>query len=186
MAELFDVFPVLENVLIIIRKMEEADVDALAEITGNDNVYKYIPYFLYKKSRENLLTAIKNLSGRDFNKKKFIIAGIYLKKDPNRLVGLAEIFDYKIRANRITIGYRINEAYWHQGIATNAIERMTEYLSEEIGIHTIQAFVIPENKYSSIALLKNHFQKEDYLVKEKNWGGQEIVDVEVYTYNKSS
>lgn len=49
MTELFDVFPYLENEIVIIRKMEESDVPALSEISNNDNVYKYIPPFLYKK-----------------------------------------------------------------------------------------------------------------------------------------
>lgn len=56
------------------------------------------------------------------------------------------------------------------------------YLSNEIGISTIYAFVMPQNTYSGRALLKNNFKKEDYLAQEKNWGGQEVVDVEVYTY----
>lgn len=92
------------------------------------------------------------------------------------------MFDWKKRADKITIGYRINEAYWHQGIATNIVELLTKYLSEEIKIGTIQAMVMPDNINSSKALLKNGFQKEDYLIQEKNWGGQDIVDVEVYTY----
>ena len=41
---------------------------------------------------------------------------------------------------------------------------------------------MPQNTYSGRALLKNNFKKEDYLAQEKNWGGQEVVDVEVYTY----
>lgn len=58
-------------------------------------------------------------------------------------------------------------------------------MSDEIGIGTIQAFVMPDNIYSSKALLKNGFQKEDQLIQEKNWGGQDIVEVEVYTYHKN-
>ena len=73
----------------------------MSEISNNDNVYKYISPFLYKKSYKTLETAIKNLGGRDFEKKKLIIAGIYLKNNPNRLVGLAEMFDYKKRENVI-------------------------------------------------------------------------------------
>ena len=181
MAELFDSFPSLQNDRIIIRKMEEKDVDALTQITDNSNVYRYIPPFLYKKSKGNLLAAIRNLGGRDFDKKKMIISGIYLCQNPDFLVGLAEMFDYKKSASRITIGYRINEAYWRQGIATNAVHLMVQYLSS-VGIHTIQAFVMPENAHSVKALQKNGFQKEDALVQEKNWGGQDIVNVEVYTY----
>lgn len=104
MTELFDVFPYLENDKVIIRKMESNDIAALSEISNNDNVYKYIPPFLYKKSKKVLETAIKNLGGKDFANKKYIIAGIYLKDSPNRLVGLAEMFDFKKKENKITVG----------------------------------------------------------------------------------
>ena len=48
----------------------------------------------------------------------------------------------------------------------------------------LQAFVMPENLYSSKVLLNNGFVKEDFTAQEKNWGGQEIVTVDVYTYKK--
>ena len=66
MTELFDVFPYLENEKIIIRKMELNDVAALSEISNNDNIYKYIPPFLHKKSNKALETSIKNLGGKYF------------------------------------------------------------------------------------------------------------------------
>lgn len=182
MVELFDTFPYLENDKVIIRKMEVKDVKALAEITNNDNVYKYIPPFLYKKSNKVLETAIKNLSGRDFDKKKLIIAGIYLKNNPDKLVGLAEMFDYKKRESKITVGYRLNEDYWNKKITTNALKLIMEYLVNGVGVETLQAFVMPENLYSSKVLLHNGFVKENYTSQEKNWGSQEIVTVDVYTH----
>ncbi|MET3741122.1 GNAT family N-acetyltransferase [Faecalicatena orotica] len=185
MTELFGVFPYLKNEKIIIKKIELNDVVALSEISNNENVYKYIPPFLYKKSKKALETAIKNLGGRDFEKKKYIIAGVYLKDNPNRLVGLAEMFDYKKRENKITVGYRLNEDYWNKKIATNVLKLMVEYLVNEVNISTLQAFVMPENLYSAKVLLNNGFVKEDFTVQEKNWGGQEIATVDVYTYNKS-
>ena len=182
MTQLFDVFPYLENNKVIIRKMVSSDIAALSEISNNDNVYKFISLFLYKKSNKALGTAIKNLGGRDFDNKKYIIAGIYLKDNPSQLVGLAEMFDYKKRESKITIGYRLNEDYWNKKIASNALKLMVEYLVNEIGITTLNAFVMPENLYSSKVLLNNGFIKEDYTLQEKNWGGQEIVSVDVYTY----
>lgn len=184
MTELFDVFPYLENDKVIIRKMALSDAAALSEISNNDNVYKYIPLFLYKKSNKTLETAIQNLGGRDFEKKKQIIAGIYLKDTPNRLVGLAEMFDYKKRENKITVGYRLNEEYWNKKIASNALALMVDYLVNEMGITTLQASVMPENLYSAKVLLNNGFVKEDYTSQEKNWGNQETVLVDVYTYKK--
>lgn len=182
MTQLFDVFPYLENNKVIIRKMVSSDIAALSEISNNDNVYKFISPFLYKKSNKALGTAIKNLGGRDFDIKKYIIAGIYFKDNPSQLVGLAEMFNYKKRESKITIGYRLNEDYWNKKIASNALKLMVEYLVNEIGITTLNAFVMPENLYSSKVLLNNGFIKEDYTLQEKNWGGQEIVSVDVYTY----
>ena len=68
MAELFQCFPHLMSERLIIRKMFKYDIDSLSEITNNENEYRYIPLFLYKKSRGNLLAAIRNLGGRDFDK----------------------------------------------------------------------------------------------------------------------
>lgn len=47
----------------MIRVLREEDVDNLSALTSKENVYRYIPSFLYKKSRGNLLAAIRNLSG---------------------------------------------------------------------------------------------------------------------------
>ena len=184
MKKLFDIFPYLENDKVIIRKMQLSDVEALSEISNNDNIYKYTPLFLYKKSNKALETAIKNLGGRDFENKKLIIAGIYLQEAPNRLVGLAEMFDYKKKNNEITVGYRLNENYWNQNIASNALNLMVEYLINEMGIETLNAYVMQENLYSSKVLLNNGFIKEEYTLQEKNWGGKEIVFVDVYKYKK--
>ena len=62
---------------------------------------------------------------------------------------------------------------------------MVEYLVSEVNITTLKAFVMRENLYSSKVLLNNKFVKEDYTSQEKNWGGQEIVTVDVYTYKKN-
>lgn len=182
MSELFKNFPYLQSELIVIKKMAEDDLEALNEITGNDNVYRYIPPFLYKKSRGNLLTAIRNFGGRDFEKNKRIHAGIYLCKEPERLIGIAETFDYKKRANQITIGYRLNESYWHRGIATEATRLMVNYLCKDMYVKTLKAYVMPENVYSQKVLLKNGFIEENDTIQGKNWGGEEVSELKEFTY----
>ena len=185
MAKLFDTFPYLQNDRVIIRKMEINDVPALWEISNNDNIYRYIPPFLYKKNHKFLETAVKNFGGRDFEKKKTIIAGIYLKENPDKLVGLAEMFDYKERENKITIGYRLNEDYWNRKIATTAVSLMVEYLVNEKGIATLQACVMPGNVNSAKVLLHNGFVKAADTVQEKNWGRYAEVTLDVYLYSKN-
>ena len=46
----------------MIRVLREEDVDNLSALTSNENVYRHIPSFRYKKSCGNLLAVIRNLS----------------------------------------------------------------------------------------------------------------------------
>lgn len=181
---LFEVFPYLTDDIIIIKKMEECDVQELQEITDNPNVYRYIPYFLYKKSKGNLLAAIRNCGGRDFEKKKYIICGIYLGSAPQKLIGLAEMFDYSKRRKSMTIGYKINEKYWNQGLASRAIALMKEYLIVEQGLLSLHAYVMPDNIFSEKALLSNGFKKSVEQVEQKNWAGMSVVTTNHYVLNQ--
>ncbi len=179
---LFDSFPYLENDLILIHRMEASDVDCLEEISWNDNLYRYIPPFLHRKSRSTLLTAIGHLGGREFDNKRQIIAGIYLKTDPGRLVGLTEMFDYRKRTNRMTIGYRVNESYWNRGIASSAVSLMTDYLVGREHVGTLIANVMPENVFSARALVRNGYVKQPVQEDKENWGGRDKAVVDVYAY----
>ncbi len=84
----------------------------------------------------------------------------------------------------MTIGYRINKDDWHRGIATKTVRLLIEYLCGSIGIQTLKAFVMPENVYSEKVLLKNGFVRESDTIQGQNWGGQESVELNIFTYNK--
>ena len=56
------------------------------------------------------------------------------------------------------------------------------YLCDDIGIQTIKAFVMPENKYSERVLMNNGFTKDKNMVQGKNWGGKEVVGLHVFNY----
>ena len=62
MPKLFNEFRRLKDDFLMILALREEDVDNLSTLTSKENVYRYIPPFLYKKSRGNLLVAIRNLS----------------------------------------------------------------------------------------------------------------------------
>lgn len=183
--DLYEQFPYIVTDDIVIRKMADSDLDALFEICSNDNVYRYTPDFLHTQSKTKLKTAIKNLGERDFTKKRWIIAGICLPDAPNYVVGTAEMFEFNKDVNMVEIGYRINETYWGQGIASRAVHAMVEFLFDEIGVNRIQAFVLPKNVNSQKVLLKNSFTKEGLIRQAHNWKGKGIVDLELYSLLKS-
>lgn len=172
-------FPYIVTDKIILRKIEETDIDGLFEIYNNENVFTYIPGDIKKNK-----VTVQNMIGhfeRDFNKRKGIFLGISLVQAPNEIVGIAELFEYDAKVNMITIGYRLNERYWGQGIATQAVKALVDYLFNTIGINRIQAFVMPANDKSQRVLQKNNFVKEGILRQSQYWQGIGIVDLVVYS-----
>ena len=181
MAGLFDAFPDLQSEEISISKMTESDVNDLMEITENERVYRFIPSFLYRKSKGNLLAAIRNMGGRDFEKHKTVIPGIYWNSS-RKLIGFFEVFDYRKRSGTVTIGYRLNESDWNRGIATTACRMMTMYLSQMEDLKRLIAYVMPENVASAKVLLSSGFQKTPYTKEASGWGGRDSVTLDIYEY----
>lgn len=182
---IYDRFPYLTDGVIIVKKMIPQDLTALREITDNPNIYRYVPPFLYRKSPGKLLAAIRNCGGRDFERRKRIIAGIYPAEDPDRLIGLAEIYGYKKRETCATIGYKVNEAYWNRGIATRAITLMRDYLTGDCGLTAVHAYVMPENVNSVKALLACGFRKPAEAVSQENRGEQPAVQTDHFVFTRT-
>ena len=49
MERLFDSYPLLEDDLLIIRKMTESDATELQKLVTDKDVYKYLPTFLFEQ-----------------------------------------------------------------------------------------------------------------------------------------
>lgn len=179
MADPYTQFPYIVTDKVILRKIAETDLEALFEIYSNENVFNYIP----GNATQNK-AAVQKMIGhfeRDFNKGKAIFLGICLAEAPDVMVGVAEMFEYEAKVNKITIGYRLNERHWGRGIAALAVQAMVEYLSGTIGINRIQAFVMPANEKSRNVLQKNNFVKEGLMRQSQYWKGKGVVDLEVYS-----
>ncbi|MBN1776837.1 MAG: GNAT family N-acetyltransferase [Clostridiales bacterium] len=179
----FAKFPYLKSDMLVLRKIKPDDADDLFAIYSDETLFRYTPGSA-RKSKE----AVQNMIGhfeRDFNKRKTVFLGICLAADPERIVGIAEMFDYDKKVNCITVGYRLHADFWSRGIATGAVKMMVEYLFHEIGIDRIQAFVMPENTRSHPVLLRNGFQKEGTIRRGHIWTGKGIVDLTLYSLLKS-
>lgn len=174
----FEHFPQLESAEITLRKIVDSDLDKLFEIYSNDRLFLHSPVML-KKNKDTVANMIGHFE-RDFLKNKMIFLGICLNKEPESIVGVAEIFDYVQDVNMITIGYRLDDRFWGQGIATEAVQALTKYLFMELGINRIQAFVMPENIKSQNVLLRNHFVKEGTIRQGHVWKGHGTVDLDVF------
>jgi ribosomal-protein-alanine N-acetyltransferase len=179
----YDQFPYIETGELTLRKIVGSDLDALFEIYNNEKLFQYSPV-IYKKNKETVANMIGHFE-RDFNKRKVIFLGISLNAELDRIVGVAELFDYSQDVNSITIGYRLNDRYWNKGIATKTVKAMTDYLFDDIEINRIQAYVMPENIRSQKVLLRNGYIKEGLIRQGYIWKGHGVVDLELFSLLKS-
>jgi ribosomal-protein-alanine N-acetyltransferase len=62
------------------------------------------------------------------------------------------------------LGYSIGERWNGQGLATEAVALAVEFAFEGIGLHRVQAAVMPRNAGSIRVLQKNGFREEGYAV----------------------
>lgn len=161
---LFDTIPFLDHPPILLRHIQESDLDNLWEIYSNPLHLQYTPN-TSTKSKETLRKRISHFQ-RDFNKKKRLFLGLEFQ---GKLIGVLEVFDYKKRTASVTIGYRLHHAFWNQGLASRAVSLLCHFLLEECPIITIVAFVLPENYASQQVLLKNDFQQVGQV--EEVWKG---------------
>lgn len=58
------------------------------------------------------------------------------------------------------LGYKLDKDYVNKGYMSVAVEMLTNYAFEELGLHRIEANVMPKNKASLRVLEKNHFMNE--------------------------
>ncbi len=181
--KLFKSFPIIEGDDILIKQIEKQDLNDYVEINMNEVLYRFKP-----GEPRKTIAAVENIIGhheRDFYKKIIINLGIYLKEENNKMVGVAELFDFDTKVNAATIGYTLNQNYWGKGIATKSTALILNYLFDEIDVNRIQAFVMPENEKSKKVLLRSKFIKEGTIRQGNYWRGRGIVDLELYSILKS-
>ena len=138
-----------------IRSLESSDRSELAKLANNkkiwDNLRDYIPFPYKEEDAEFFINSTlkeepKQTFGIEFNGKLYGVIGLVVQKDV-----------YKKSAE---IGYWIGEQYWGKGVATKAVELISEYGFDKLGLIRIYAGVFEYNIASMRVLEKNGFEKE--------------------------
>ena len=164
--KLFSEVPYLQSERLILKRVEQADAEALKAFVNDPLVYRYLPTFLFEQKYEDVHEVIDRLYTECFQES--IILGIYLK-DTMAFCGLVEFYGYREEFLKISVGYRLARAYWGQGIATETLRMMLQFLLEETDIDIITASTMVENHASAQVLKKNGFSLVAAAADE-DWG----------------
>lgn len=138
-----------------LRAFRDSDSKRLAELCNNkkiwDNLRDYMPF---PYTEDNANDFIKYCQGEN---PQYTFA-IEYNGEFVGTIGLVRQTDiYKLTAE---IGYWIGEPYWGMGIATKAVQLITEYGFNELGLVRIYTGVFAFNKASQRVLEKVGFKLE--------------------------
>ncbi len=163
MKELFNEPPILKGKNLTLRPLVLSDAEDLRKLTEQKAVYRYLPTFLFEKKYE-VSDVILRLYDEGLNDS--LILGVFKE---NCFCGLAEIYGYRAPINKASVGYRLLQEKWGQGIATEALGLMVQELLYNRGIEIITASTMVENHASAHVLQKNGFTLVNNAVDE-DWG----------------
>ena len=168
MVKLFDEVPHIAGERISLRRMCDGDAEALQELVSNDNVYRYLPTYLFERQYVDPHEAIRHLYEELFTHKMSLILGVCLNGE-ERICGLAEFYGLRDDVHKVSVGYRLLERYWGRGIATEVVGLMVGYLYGQTDIELITASTMVENAASARVLEQNDFIRTARGVPE-DWG----------------
>ncbi|MBQ9004876.1 MAG: GNAT family N-acetyltransferase [Atopobiaceae bacterium] len=181
--DLFDEMPHIESKRLVLREFVSSDADALNRFSHNQRIYRLLPTFLYEQRYNDARVVIERTRAECFDTKESILLAICPRKDPQKMMGIAEIYAYEPRKPKASIGYRISRRYWGQGIATEVAGMLKSYLLDEVHMRTITAHVIRKNIPSALALKKNGLFRL-YPGVWEDWGQDKPVLVDKWIYKR--
>ena len=89
---------------------------------------------------------------------------LYLKGEPNTIIGTVSFRNIaKPIYSSCQVGYKMDKAYTGNGYCTEALKAGIDIMFNDLGLHRIEAMVLPDNE-PSIAILEHlGFKREGHL-----------------------
>jgi [ribosomal protein S5]-alanine N-acetyltransferase len=154
---------ILETERLILRPLVEKDAkEMFNNWASDDEVSKYVRWSTHKnieETREYLRQEEKDCKNKDHYN-----WGIVLKESGILIGAIGAILD---EDGRYETGYNISKKYWRNGYTTEALKRIIEYLSKDVGIKKFRCIHAVLNPASGAVMKKAGFKyvKDDYYEK---------------------
>lgn len=176
---LFSSFPFISSGKVTLTRMTELDLKDLWSIMGDEENYRFAPTAALRSAGE--CAAKLRQAETLFRERRAVVLGIYPNDQEHRLAGTFEIFDVDPQIEAVTVTFTLNQRYTGQGYASGALRAVTEFLLGRVGVHRIQAYVLPINYRGVLVLERCGFQKEGTIREGFSWPDKGIVDLTLYS-----
>ena len=123
----------------------------------------------FTEERQRALLEEEANSSREDRSYRFYLS---LKGEPARVVGLAGLNQLVRGAfQSCFLGYKLDAALCGQGYMTEAVQKLSEIAFKELGLHRIEANIMPRNAASLRVAEKAGFYREGLALKYLNING---------------
>ncbi len=171
----------LETERLVLRQFALEDADKMYQNWASDpEVTKYLTWPTHesvgvtKRVLSNWVSSYDNE-----NQYQWCIA----KKENNEPIGSISVVNMKEKAESFEIGYCISRAYWHQGITSEALRAVMDYLLNDVGARRIESRHDPRNPHSGAVMQKCGLWYEGTRI-QADWNNTGICDEALYGYVK--
>lgn len=163
---------------ILIRDLSFKDQDAYYEYGKNPNVGPSAGW----KPFPNRDVANRMLSSLILSKDTYAIA----LKETNVFIGSISIYNYGIRKyNKVkSLGFSLSEDYWNQGIMTEAVKLVIDYVFNKTDCEVLEVGHHSDNFSSKRVIEHCGFSYDGRLCKYKRLYDGRIVDADFYSMTK--
>lgn len=171
----------LETERLVLRQFALEDADKMYQNWASDpEVTKYLTWPTHESVGVTKLVLSDWVSSYDNeNQYQWCIA----KKENNEPIGSISVVNMKEKAESFEIGYCISRAYWHQGITSEALRAVMDYLLNEVGARRIESRHDPRNPHSGAVMQKCGLRYEGTRI-QADWNNTGICDEALYGYVK--
>jgi len=165
---IWDRLPTIQARRVVLRRIEEEDVDALYSIFSNPDVMRYWSTEPLA-DREAALELFRSIN-EGFERRTLLKWGVVRRAD-NHLMGTATLVNIEFTHRRAEVGYALGREYWGNGYIQEALHALLDYSFDTLNLHRIEADVDPRNAASIRTLERLGFVREGYLRERWQVGG---------------
>lgn len=153
----FHAFPELHTPRLQLRALNPPDAPVVFGLYSDPRIMRYrgAPVFTQPAEADTLI----NQWSEAFEKQQGVRWGLVLQEN-NTLIGTAGFTKLNAMNFRAEIGYELHPDNWNNGLMTEALKTITTWGIKQLGLHTIEANIAPENSASKRVLEKLGFERE--------------------------
>jgi len=175
-------FPLLETERLMLRQTNVGDANGMFMMRSSVEVMKYIPVPLatdISEAEEYILSLQERMENKE------CINWTLTLKETGEMIGTIGFYRMELQHYRTEIGYMLLPKFYGKGYASEAVQRLVDFGCKDLGFHSIEAVIYPENMGSQRVLEKCGFVREAYF-KESEFHGGKFVDTAVYSILKQA